>query len=667
MATRKLNILIYTGSGAATESIKHAVFTLRRLLAPNYAVSTIGESALLKESWAPTCAMLVFPGGADLGYCRVLNGPGNAAIAAFVRRGGRYLGFCAGAYYGSARCEFEVGNKVLEVAGPRELAFFPGTCRGGAFAGFQYHSEAGARAALVRLSRHEFPVRQPGMSDTLRTYYNGGGVFVDAAALASKGVHVLAEYEDEIDVDGGSGRPAAAVHVTVGNGHALLFGLHPEFSPSLLPPQSSVEGYDKLIKDLTADEEARTAFLRACLTRIGLDAVQEAAATPSPTSLHLTSATHQEVSELLHSLEDVITKEHGAELIKAEGNTFRIVNSATAWSMSDLEYAVDGGRVERGTSPQIENLFAHEEGWPNPKMTPAFNHALYYSSLQNYRRRETSSYDWGSPLMYGEVVTSTNTILETNPKLLAKLPTGFTLAATTQTSGRGRGNNVWIAPPGALIFSTVINHPAHLVASRPIVFIQYVASIALIEAIQSYGQGYSDMPVRLKWPNDIYCRDPTQPADPPQWVKIGGMLANCSYASGNYQVVLGIGINTSNPRPTTSLDALAEAAKRPPFQIEQLLARILTRIEALYNEFISRGFTDDLEERYYKHWLHSDQLVTLEAEGGVRARIAGITRDWGMLKAEELGTGDRPTGRMWALQSDENSFDFWKGLVKRKT
>lgn len=217
------------GSGASAESARHAVFTLRRLLAPNYAVSTIGESALLKEPWAPTCALLVFPGGADLGYCRVLNGSGNAAITSFVRRGGRYLGFCAGAYYGSARCEFEVGDKVLEVTGPRELAFFPGTCRGGAFAGFQYHSEAGARAALVRVSRHEFPVRQPGMSDTLRTYYNGGGVFVDAAALASKGVHVLAEYEDEIDVDGGNGRPAAAVHIPVGNGHALLFGLHPEY------------------------------------------------------------------------------------------------------------------------------------------------------------------------------------------------------------------------------------------------------------------------------------------------------------------------------------------------------------------------------------------------------------------------------------------------------
>jgi biotin--protein ligase len=64
--------------------------------------------------------------------------------------------------------------------------------------------------------------------------------------------------------------------------------------------------------------------------------------------------------------------------------------------------------------------------------------------------------------------------------------------------------------------------------------------------------------------------------------------------------------------------------------------------------------------------LHSEQIVTLEAEGGIRARILGITRDWGMLRVEELGWEDRGTGKVWELQSDSNSFDFFRGLVKRK-
>lgn len=39
--------------------------------------------------------------------------------------------------------------------------------------------------------------------------------------------------------------------------------------------------------------------------------------------------------------------------------------------------------------------------------------------------------------------------------------------------------------------------------SRPVVFIQYLAAIAIVEAVQSYDTGYGKIPVKLKWPNDI--------------------------------------------------------------------------------------------------------------------------------------------------------------------
>lgn len=53
-------------------------------------------------------------------------------------------------------------------------------------------------------------------------------------------------------------------------------------------------------------------------------------------------------------------------------------------------------------------------------------------------RRETSSeYSWlTTDSRYGEVVTSTNTILEKNPKFLSRLPQGFTATATTQVAGK---------------------------------------------------------------------------------------------------------------------------------------------------------------------------------------------------------------------------------------
>lgn len=188
-------------------------------------MTPISSSALKSEPWSHTCSLLVFPGGADLGYCAELDGAGNRRIKEYVRRGGKYLGFCAGGYYGSARCEFEVGNGELEVVGGRELGFFPGTCRGGAFGGFAYGSEAGARAARVGVAEG---MLGEGEGETV-IYYNGGGVFVDAGSeeMRRLGVEVLASYKDELNVDPGEGN-AAVVYCKVGDGAAVLMGPHPE-------------------------------------------------------------------------------------------------------------------------------------------------------------------------------------------------------------------------------------------------------------------------------------------------------------------------------------------------------------------------------------------------------------------------------------------------------
>jgi biotin--protein ligase len=156
-----------------------------------------------------------------------LNGEGNRKILQYVNRGGSYLGFCAGGYYGSQRCEFEVDDNKMAVVGDRELGFFPGVCRGLAFAGFVYHSEAGARAAEVKIHKESLVEVKSDLPETFKTYYNGGGVFVDAKKLESRGVQILASYTEELHVECGEGA-AAVVYRKVGEGHTVLTGPHPE-------------------------------------------------------------------------------------------------------------------------------------------------------------------------------------------------------------------------------------------------------------------------------------------------------------------------------------------------------------------------------------------------------------------------------------------------------
>lgn len=114
----------------------------------------------------------------------------------------------------------------MEVTGARELEFFPGTCRGSAFPGFQYNSEAGTHAAKLKVVKTAFTGAGV-LPESFHCYFNGGSVFVDAAAQHAQGVEILASYTGELNVQ--SGGKAAIVCCTVGDGKALLSGPHPEF------------------------------------------------------------------------------------------------------------------------------------------------------------------------------------------------------------------------------------------------------------------------------------------------------------------------------------------------------------------------------------------------------------------------------------------------------
>ncbi len=159
--------------------------------------------------------MLVMPGGRDIPFHEALKGRGNASIRHYVEQGGTYLGLCAGAYYGSDSVKFEEGQP-LEVIAKRELKFFPGVASGPAYKGnerFSYTSESGSRQALVNWQDDEF-----------YAYFNGGCIFEEAENYEC--VSVLARYGDVKNT------PAAIIECCVGQGKAILSGVHPEFPGS---------------------------------------------------------------------------------------------------------------------------------------------------------------------------------------------------------------------------------------------------------------------------------------------------------------------------------------------------------------------------------------------------------------------------------------------------
>lgn len=623
---------------------------------------------LKKEPWAGKTSLLVLPGGADLPMCKELNGEGNAAIRDFVRRGGAFLGFCAGGYYASARCEFAKGDPLMEVSGSRDLRFFPGTARGPAFAGFDYGSEKGAQVAKVAVNSAALGAD----IDYSYHYYNGGAVFVDADQYDK--VTVLGQYVDELSCDPGTCQ-AAAVLCQVGSGRAILTGTHPEFVPEIMKLDHDDDEYMELVRQLQESNESRQLFLRSCLRLLGLRVNDNEVVRPRITPLNLCSPIPHKVDELMAQIvADVGLSSQN--LLEGTADSFRIHSEDYS-----LAHQLDKQEEYEDPDTAIKELIVYRSTLPDRKATPYFDIRQYFRLLQQNHGQIDLSGKAGSILLYGEVITSTSSILDKNFNILKHLPTGLVAAANVQVSGRGRGGNIWINPPGVCASSLVYEIPL-VYKHAPVVFVQYLTSLAVVEAITTMGEGYDELPIRIKWPNDIYAIKPEffgQQFDAnehePTYVKIGGILVNTNVIDGNYKTIIGTGVNLSNAHPTTSINSTINLlnevrVKRgqnrlEPISTEMYLAKYMYCMEKLFRLFLNQGFKP-LLPMYYKHWLHSNQIVHLQDHGNTRAKLTGITHDWGMLVAEEVDRYDKPTGAKFQLQPDGNSFDMFKGLISKK-
>ncbi|KAK4274052.1 hypothetical protein QN277_017343 [Acacia crassicarpa] len=261
-----------------------------------------------------------------------------------------------------------------------------------------------------------------------------------------------------------------------------------------------------------------------------------------------------------------------------------------------------------------------------------------------------STHKFGRFLIWSPRLSSTHDVVSHN---FCELPIGAVCVADVQTKGRGRSKNVWESPLGCLLFSFTLQ----MEDGRVVPLLQYVVSLAITEAIKDICDkiGLPSVDVKIKWPNDLYLNG----------LKVGGILCTSTYRSKKFNVSAGIGINVNNEKPTTCLDmALREfSMKAYQFKREDVLAAFFNKFENFFDLFMNQGF-QTLEPLYYKTWLHSGQRVIVQEKNEDKViehvvTIQGLTSS-GYL----LAVGD--DNQMCELHPDGNSFDFFKGLVKRK-
>ena len=122
-----MSVFVYTGPGTSQFCVTEIKNSLKTLV-PELKIISIENAKILVDVLQEVCkGVLVMPGGRDKPYQENLSGKGIEIIKNFVKRGGSYLGICAGAYFASDRVEFEIGSDI-EVNEERDLKFFPLCC-----------------------------------------------------------------------------------------------------------------------------------------------------------------------------------------------------------------------------------------------------------------------------------------------------------------------------------------------------------------------------------------------------------------------------------------------------------------------------------------------------------------------------------------------------------
>ena len=196
------------------------------------------------------------------------------------------------------------------------------------------------------------------------------------------------------------------------------------FAATNLDDKSKSSKYSKIVEDLEQDDRPRKDFLMACLLKLGLEVNQENIAVPSLSRLHLSSILPEGTASVMAALQEIITVVDGEEYIKDENDTFHL-EKPTAWSLNTLAEVLPGIKSEKTDekgddedriidySTVTKRLIIHGQGPPQSKETPYFNHNAFFANLKLYQAQLAGGANGiGNNILYGEVVTSTNTMLE---------------------------------------------------------------------------------------------------------------------------------------------------------------------------------------------------------------------------------------------------------------
>ncbi|HEV2802612.1 MAG TPA: biotin--[acetyl-CoA-carboxylase] ligase [Pyrinomonadaceae bacterium] len=168
-----------------------------------------------------------------------------------------------------------------------------------------------------------------------------------------------------------------------------------------------------------------------------------------------------------------------------------------------------------------------------------------------------------------DALPSTNT--EAASQARRGAPEGLCVVAREQTRGRGRQERVWVSPPGAGLYFSIVLRPRLELDAWPLLTL--AAALAARDALFEACALTTD----IKWPNDLLAGGR----------KLCGILAETLETPQGRACILGIGINLSERAYPAELSAQATSVEgatgvRP--EIESVLGALVRCLARRYAE-----------------------------------------------------------------------------------
>ena len=225
-------------------------------------------------------------------------------------------------------------------------------------------------------------------------------------------------------------------------------------------------------------------------------------------------------------------------------------------------------------------------------------------------------------ILHLPTVDSTNAYAKLHQKELAD---GTLVVADSQSAGRGRLGRRWVSPPGKNFYGTLLlkrlEHPFDGTM---------VISLAALAVLRELAP---ELPVWLKWPNDLYVGAG----------KLAGVLSEAvAIVSGPPAVITGMGVNlnlaeeelAAIDRPASSVLAAVGREINPLFFASELAKRIKSYyIMGIY-----------CRSALFASWRTANRIIGAEVEldlssgEPVRGHAAGIAEDGALLVRSAAGT-----------------------------